>query len=189
VQQGALDSWSTRLTFQPGQNWSGQVSYGHLHSPEALFSQENQNRITSSVMYNRPLSNGNWASSLVWGRTRDTPDNLIENSYLLESTLRFHERNYAFTRIEDVDRTNELLLGEHPLPPNFKEQSAGRVQAYTFGFDRELASGITRAARLSTALGAQVTAYTPGARLQPVYGTDPIGVVVFLRIRPTGRRH
>jgi hypothetical protein len=186
VQQGALDSWSTRLTLQPGQNWSGQVSYAHLHSPEALFPHENQDRITASAIYNRPLRNGNWVSSLVWGRTRDLPDNLIENSFLLESTLQFHARNYAFTRIEDVDRTTELLLGEQPLPPNFQEQSAGRVQAYTFGYDRDLAAGVTRTAHLSTALGAQVTAYTPGTRLQPVYGTDPIGVVVFLRIRPMG---
>jgi hypothetical protein len=186
VQQGALDSWSTRLTLQPGQNWSGQASYAHLHSPEALFPHENQDRITASAIYNRPLRNGNWVSSLVWGRTRDLPDNLIENSFLLESTLQFHARNYAFTRIEDVDRTTELLLGEQPLPPNFQEQSAGRVQAYTFGYDRDLAAGVTRTAHLSTALGAQVTAYTPGTRLQLVYGTDPIGVVVFLRIRPMG---
>jgi hypothetical protein len=182
VQQGSIDSWSTRVTLQPGQNWSGQVSWGRLHSPEALFPTENQNRLTASALYNRPLRNGNWANSLVWGRTRDLPDNLVENSYLLESTLRFRARNYAFTRMEDVDRTNELLLGEQPLPPNFQEQSAGRVQAYTFGFDRDLG----RTPHISTALGAQVTAYSPGPRLEPVYGTDPIGVVVFLRLRPIG---
>ncbi len=184
VQQGALDSWSTRLTAQPGQNWSGQISYAHLHSPEALFPTENQNRLTASILYNRPLHNGNWASSLVWGRTRDLPDNLIENSFLLESTLQFAHRNYAFTRIEDVARTNELLLGENPLPPNFQEQSAGRVQAYTFGCDRDLG----HTAHLATALGAQVTAYVPGPRLDPLYGTDPVGVVVFLRLRPVGQK-
>jgi hypothetical protein len=198
VQQGAIDSWSTRLTLEPGRNWSGQYSWGHLHSPEQLFPDENQDRMTASVMYNRPFGPshsmptgapgpdatrpGNWATTLVWGRTRDLPDNLIENSYLLESTVRFRERNYAFTRIENVDRTNELLLGEHALPPNFQEESAGRVQAYTFGYDRDLG----HFPHLSTAFGAQVTAYRPGLRLQPVYGTDPMGVVIFLRLRPTG---
>jgi hypothetical protein len=183
VQQGALDSWSARVTVEPGQNWSGQYSWGHLHSPEALLPKEDQDRMTASVMYNRPLNkNGNWVSALVWGRTRDLGDNLIENSYLFESTLRFRDRNYAFTRVEDVDRTNELLLGEQPPPPHFQEQSAGRVQAYTFGYDRD----VGKLPHLSTALGAQVTAYAPGSRLQPVYGTDPMGVVVFLRLRPFG---
>ena len=183
VQQGPMDSWSLRLTLQPGENWSGQYSYGHLHSPEALFPTEDQDRMTASVMYNRPLAGkDNWASTIVWGRTRDLPDDLIENSYLLESTLRFLTHNYAFTRIEDVDRTSELLLGEKPLPPGFREEAAGRVQAYTFGYDRDLG----RISHLGTALGAQVTTYAPGSILQPVYGTDPVGVVVFLRVRPLG---
>lgn len=185
VQQGALDSWSTRLTAQPGQNWSGQVSYAHLHSPEALFPTEDQNRITASVLYNRPLRDGNWANSVVWGRTRDLPGNLVENSYLLESTLQFAHRNYAFTRMEDVARTNELLIGEGPLPPHFEEESAGRVQAYTFGYDHDLG----HTPHLATALGAQVTACEPGAQLERDYGTDPIGVVVFLRFRPTGHKN
>jgi hypothetical protein len=181
VQQGSIDSWSTRLTVQPGKNWSAQYSYGRLHSPEALFPTSDQERMTASVMYNRPSSNnGNWATTLVWGRTLDLPDNHIENSYLLESTLRFRSRNYAFTRIEDVDRTSELLRGEKPLPPNVAEEPAGRVQAYTFGYDRDLG----RIPHLATALGAQVTAYIPGSILQPVYGIDPMGVVIFLRIRP-----
>lgn len=191
VQQGAFDSWSARLTVQPGENWSGQYSYGRLRSPEALFPAENQDRMTASIMYNRPVGagrgggqEGNWASTLAWGRVRDLPDNLIENSYLLESTLRFRGRNYAFTRMENVDRTSELLLGEQALPANFREEPAGRVQAFTFGYNRD----VGRVPHLSVALGAQVTAYRPGSMLQPVYGTDPMGLVVFLRLRPVAGR-
>ncbi len=184
VQQGALDSWSTRLTLQPAQNWSGQISYGRLHSPEALFPTEDQARTTASAIYNRPLSQqDNWVSTVAWGRTRSLADNVIANSYLLESTLRFHTRNYAFTRIEDVDRTTELLLGEQPIPPGFAEEPAGRVQAYTFGYDRDL----PLLPHFETALGAQITAYTVGSRLEPVYGSNPMGAVVFLRIRPERR--
>ncbi|HTY50096.1 MAG TPA: hypothetical protein VMB48_10425 [Steroidobacteraceae bacterium] len=183
VQQGAIDSWSSRLTLQPGQNWSGQFSWGRLHSPEQLFPAEDQDRRTASLMYNRPLERtDNWVSTLIWGRTRSLSDNVIQNSYLFESTVRFRVRNDAWTRIEDVDRTTELLLGERPLPPGFEEEPAGRVQAYTFGYDRDL----PLLPHLATALGAQITAYTPGSRLQPVYGTDPVGVVVFLRLRPAG---
>jgi hypothetical protein len=186
VQQGPIDSWSMRLTVQPGQNWSGQYSYGRLHSPEQLAPTENQERMTASVMYNRPLGDGvkgNWASTVAWGRTRALGDNVVQNSYLLESTLRFAVKNYVWTRMEDVDRTTELLLGENPEPPGFQEEPAGRVQAYTFGYDRD----IDFISHLRTALGAQVTAYTVGSRLRPVYGSDPMGVVVFLRIRTAGK--
>ena len=37
INAGAIDSWSTRLTVQPGKNWSGQYSYARIASPEALF--------------------------------------------------------------------------------------------------------------------------------------------------------
>lgn len=183
VQQGAMDSWSTRLTLQPGQNWSGQASYGRLHSPEALFPSEDQARTTASAMYDRGVgAGGNWVSTLVWGRTRSLQDNVIQNSYLLESTAGFG-RNHAWTRIENVDRTTELLLGERPIPAGFHEEPAGRVQAYTFGYDRD----VFHIPGWSTAVGAQVTAYHAGSRLAPVYGTDPVGAVVFVRIRPVGK--
>jgi len=77
----------------------------------------------------------------------------------------------------------ELLLGENPLPPGFEEEPAGRVQAYTFGYDRDF----DVVPHIATAIGAQVTGYTVGSRLRPVYGTDPVGVVVFLRMRVVGR--
>jgi hypothetical protein len=174
VKQGAIDSWSTRLTVQPGQNWSGQYSYGRIHSPEALFPTEDQERMTASVMYNRPLAKGNWVSTLAWGRTRSLTDNVIQNSYLLESTLQFAKTNYVWTRMENVDRTSELLHEEGP------EEPAGRVQAYTFGYDRDF----HLMPHWATALGGQVSVYSPGSRLQPVYGSDPMGIVVFLRLRP-----
>ena len=102
IRQGGIDSWSTRLTLQPGKNWSGQYSYARIASPEDLYPQENQDRMTASVMYNRPLPQGNWASTIVWGRTRSLPDNAVFNSYLLESTVRFRGKNHVWTRLENV---------------------------------------------------------------------------------------
>ena len=180
IDQGKLDSWATRLTVQPGQNWSGQVSYARIKSPEALFADEDQARTTASVMYNLPVAHGNWASTLLWGRTRSLADDAKENSYLFESTLRFLDRNYAWTRIENAGRTNELLLGEQPIPPGFYEEPLTHVQAYTAGYDRE----VSRWHGLSTAVGAQVTVYGVGKPLQAIYGSDPVGVSVFVRVRP-----
>jgi hypothetical protein len=180
ISQGNIDSWSARLTIQPGKNWSGQYSYARIASPEALYPAENQERMTASIMYNRTLRNGNWASSVIWGRTKSLADNSKFNSYALESTLRFLTRNYTWTRIENVERSNELLLGENPLPPNFMEQPIGRVQAYTLGYDRDF----DLIPRLATALGAQVTIYRVGQNLVPVYGSHPAGVAIFIRVRP-----
>jgi hypothetical protein len=180
IHQGSIDSWSLRLTLQPGQNWSGQYSYSRIASPEALFPNENQERMTASVMYNLPLRRGNWASTALWGRTKSIPDNAIFDSYLFESTVRFRERNYAWTRIETVERSNELIVGENPLPPNFQEQPIGRVQAYTFGYDRD----IDLVPHLASAIGAQFMTYGVPDVLKQIYGSHPIGVAVFVRLRP-----
>jgi len=180
IDRGNIDSWSARLTLQPGKNWSGQFSYGRIRSPEALFPSEDQERMTSSIQYNHPLREGNWTNTVLWGRTRSLQDNSIFNSYALESTVRFRTRNYAWTRIENVDRSNELILGENALPPNFQELPIGRLQAYTFGYDRD----IDLIPHVASAVGAQVTAYGVGDRLRPTYGSRPAGVAVFLRIRP-----
>lgn len=178
-EQGAIDSWATRLTVQPGQDWSGQFSYARIASPEALFPNEDQERMTASVMCNRPVAHGNWASTAAWGRTRSLQDQSKENSYLLESTLQFKDRNYASVRLENAGRSNELLVGEHTLPPGFSEEPLTHVQAYTFGYDRD----VSVVPRVATAIGAQVTTYGVGKPLQPIYGTDPVGLQVFVRLR------
>jgi len=185
LDSGKIDSWSTRLTLQPGKNWSGQYSYARLTAPEALFPTEDQERMTASLMYNRPLTNGNlgngnWASTALWGRTRSLKDASIFNSYLLESTLRFATRNYIWTRIENADRSNELLLGQQPLPTGFTEKRIGRVQASTLGYSRD----IDVIPHLASAIGVQFTTYGVPDVLQSIYGTRPVGGLVFVRLRP-----
>jgi hypothetical protein len=180
ISQGTIDSWSTRLTVQPGKNWSGQYSYARIKSPESLFPTENQERMTASILYNRPLRNGNWASTILWGRTRSLEDNSIFNSYLFESTIRFHTRNYAWTRFENAERSNELILGENPLPPGFVEEPIGHVQAYTIGYDHD----IDLIPHLASAIGAQFTTYGVPDALEPIYGSHPLGGAIFIRLRP-----
>src|SRR5882672_5745436 len=88
--------------------------------------------------------------------------------------------NYVWTRMENVDRTDELLLGGSPEPPGFSERYFARVQAYTAGYERE----VGHIPHLSTALGAQFTWYGVPDVLKPTYGEHPVGGIVFLRIRP-----
>jgi len=179
ISAGAMDSWSARFTLNPAPNWSGQYSITRLKSPEQLFPGEDTLRMTASVTYNRQLTDGNWATTLLWGRNRDVPDGQVFNGYLAESTVRFANQNYTWTRVENVDRTNELLLGENPLPPGFEERFLARVQAYSFGYDREF----DFIPHISSAFGGQYTLYAKPASLDAIYGAHPMGVLLFLRFR------
>jgi hypothetical protein len=204
----AIDSYSSRVTFSPTQNWTSQYSIAHIVSPEALYPTENQQRQTASIMYNHPFgvhqhnttsmpgmnrsedmstpASGNWSTTLLWGRTKSLPqsghDASKENSYLLESLLQFHTRNYVWTRIENAGRSSELLLPPgSALPPNFTESPIGHIAAYTLGYDRDF--HITP--HLLAAPGAQFTTYVTPDILTPTYGHHPFGAVAFIRLRLT----
>jgi hypothetical protein len=183
IDSGTIDSWSIRATVNPARNWSAQYSFGHLTSPETLRPTEDLQRMTASVMYNRPMARGNWASTLIWGRNRNLKNGLVGNGYLAESTLRFAERNYVWGRIENVDRTRELLHDNRPVTTSFQENNVGRVQAYTAGYEHD----VDLVPHLATGIGAQLTVYHTPDTLKSIYGTDPIGAVVFLRFRPFGK--
>jgi len=185
LDSGKINSWSTRLTAQPGQNWSMQYSLAHLTSPESLHPGEDERRMTASIMFSRHLGRGEWTSMLLWGRNHVLPARENFNSYLAESTLRFAVNERVWTRIENVDRTNELLLGGAAEPAGFEERFLARIQAYSFGYDHEFhfIRGV------QTALGGQLTLYGAPAFLDPVYGGHPAGAILFVRVRPTGTGH
>jgi hypothetical protein len=174
IDSGKIDSWSTRATLNPTSNLSAQFSIAQLHSPEAVAPTQDLRRMTASATYNQRLKNGNWATMLLWGRNQSLSDGNVGNSYLLESTLKFMTRNAVWGRVENVDRTNELL----PLASS-PERYFARVQAYTIGYDREMG----HVPHLSQAIGGQVTWYGVPQSLIPFYGTHPVGVLVFFRVR------
>ena len=171
IQFAALDSWSGRASIAPGRNWTAQYSIGRLEHPEPL-EPGSQWRQTASVEYNRPWHDGSWATSMIWGRVHKIAvgDNL--NSYLLESTLNFRQRNYAFTRMELVEK-DELF-------PQAAVLSTYRIGAYTFGGVRDLIANKT----WQMGLGADVTLYSKPELLDAAYGDQPVSFQIFLRFRP-----
>jgi hypothetical protein len=176
IQLAALDSWSARLSVGPSRNWTAQYSYGRLERPEAL-EPGSEHRQTVSVEYVRPLDQGSWATSAVWGRKHKELENRILNSYLLESTLNFKARNYAFSRIELVDK--DELFPDAPTHPSF------RIGAYTLGGARDLIQS-----RLwQLALGADVTFYSKPTALNSAYGDNPVSFQAFVRVRPGSGSH
>ncbi|HTK96346.1 MAG TPA: hypothetical protein VL382_11990 [Terriglobales bacterium] len=172
-----MSSWSVRASFQPTSDWSMQYSFGRLVQPEAL-ELTDIDRQTASVTYNRPLAEGNWATTLLWGRNHKLAEDTVQNSYLLESTVNFQQKNYAYTRLELVDK-DELFPTLPPPAPSF------RIGAYTFGGVRDLVHN----AKAQIGLGADVTFYSKAAALDPVYGDTPVSFRIFLRFRPGQMQH
>jgi hypothetical protein len=123
------------------------------------------------------LRDGNWATSLIWGRKHKELENTTQNSYLLESTLKFLARDYAYTRLELVDK-DELF-------PQAATHPAYRIGAYTFGGVRDLVHN----EHWQIGLGGDVTFYSKPAVLNPIYGDNPVSFHVFLRIRPGFMQH
>jgi hypothetical protein len=176
IQFAPLDSWSARLSIAPSRNWTAQYSYGRLEHPEAL-EPGSQRRQTASVEYVRPFAKGSWATSAVWGRVHKEFDNHDLNGYLLETTANFKGRNYAFSRMELVDK--DELFPNNPSLPSF------RTGAYTFGGARDLVQS-----RLwQLAMGADLTFYSKPSTLDSAYGANPISFQVFLRVRPALSHH
>jgi len=176
IQTAAWDSWSGRATVAPGRDWTAQYSIGRLDHPEAL-EPGSQWRQTASVEYDRPLAAGNWVTSVVWGRVHKIATGANLNGYLLESTLNFLQRDYAFTRLELVDK-DELF-------PQATAHPAYRIGAYTFGGVRNLVQNRT----WQLGLGADVTVYSKPALLDAAYGEHPVSFQVFLRVRPGMEEH
>jgi hypothetical protein len=172
IQFAPLDSWSTRLSVAPSRNWTAQYSYGRLEHPEAL-EPGSQRRQTASTEYVRPFSRGSWATSVVWGRVDKVANNHTLNGYVLETTANFFTRNYAFSRLELVDK--DELFPSNPLHPSY------RIGAYTFGGAHDL----IRNRLWHLALGADLSFYSKPSALDSSYGKDPVSFQIFLRVRPT----
>lgn len=176
IQPAALDSWSARASVALSRNWVAQYSAGKLIHPEAL-EPGNEKRQSASLEYNRPLPEGNWATSVIWGRKRKEETATILNSYLVESTVNFLRHNYAYSRLELVDK--DELFPEAVVHPAY------RIGGYTFGGVRDL----VQSRDWELGLGADVTFYSKPAVLDSAYGANPVSFRVFLRVRPSLSEH
>jgi hypothetical protein len=171
---GGLDSWSARLTAAPAKDWSAQYSIGHLHSPEAQRPGEDVLRQTASIGYHHAWRPATLDALALWGRNHTIGSPTNWNGYLFEATSHIADRNSIWTRIENVDRTTDLLGASAPA----EETVIGRVQAYTGGYAHRIFSNRWSAYEL----GAQATAYNTPAPLRTQYGDHPTGVAAVFNI-------
>jgi len=175
IEVGAVDSWAIRLTGAPARDWIAQYSVGHLHSPEALHPQENVLRQTASIGFHHAWTPIELDATAVWGRNHTIGTEVNANGYLFEAEARLRQRQSLWTRVENDDRTTDLLGAS--APP--EESVVGRVQAYTGGY----AHRIWHSEWSALELGAQATSYTTPPRLLPYYGAHPFGVAAVLHWR------
>jgi hypothetical protein len=164
-----------RLTAAPASDWIAQYSAGHLHSPEMLHPQEDVLRQTASIGLHHTWTSTELDASAVWGRNHTDGTNVNANGYLFEAEARLRARQSLWTRIENDDRTTDLLGAQ--APP--EESVVGRVQAYTGGYAHRIVGTEWSALEL----GAQLTLYSAPPRLLPLYGAHPVGVAGVLHWR------
>lgn len=185
IQQGAIDSWSSRLWFFPGKNWAAQISTGRITHPEAL-QPGDQVRTTASVEYTKPMQGSSWASSVIWGRNHETATGRNLNSYLAESVVAIKRRNFVTGRVELVDK--DELFEDEPLVQQTLDILYGstfRIGAYTIGYTRD----IDLFRDVETGVGANFTAYSLPGAIKPYYGDRPIGGNIFIRFRLRPAEH
>ena len=175
IELGGIDSWSFRLSATPGKDWSEQYSLGHLHSPEAVHPVEDVLRQTGSIAYHHGTDLGALNAIAIWGRNHTDGSPINANGYLIEAALRPQGKQTVWTRIENADRTTDLLAAAAPA----LESVVGRVQAYTGGY----AHRVWSCKNASAELGAQFTGYRVPSRLVALYGEHPTGIAAVFSVR------
>jgi hypothetical protein len=174
IQVGGVDSWSTRLAVAPAKDWTGQYSIGHLHSPEAQHPREDVLRQTASIAYHHSWNLNSLDALALWGRNHTVASTVNANGYLFEATAHLHARHSIWTRVENVDRTTDLLGASAPN----EESVIGRVQAFTGGYAHHLYNNSWSVYEL----GAQITSYETPFALRALYGDHPLGAAAVLNI-------
>jgi hypothetical protein len=174
-----LDSWSARLTVNPADTISAQVSYGHLTSPESLAPGEDLDRVTASVQWSRPaFSRGSLAMTALWGA--NVGHHQASHSALVEAMLDLNGTSVPFARLEWVQKTgHDLVLPDRP-------EDRFDVFMASAGYVHRLGA----IGPLVPALGARVNIGAVPAGLESVYGTRvPVGAFVYLMLQPKRMEH
>ncbi len=167
-----FDSYSTRLTYNFSQDWSTQVSYGWLKSPEQLEPDIDQDRVTTSITYNKAWDQNNWQTTFAFGRNMKEPGSDTK-AYLIESSINIKEMHTVFTRFENVEK-DELFLEGDPLHGRiFRVNKASLGYIYDFTTWNKMKWGI----------GVVGSAHILPGDLEQAYGATPTSFMVFGRVK------
>jgi len=173
IEMPKLDSWSVRATWNPSPAWSAEVSYGALHSPEALHPEQNERRLIASASYSAH------GVDLTAGYSRkDIRGGRVLPAWLVEGTWAITKRHAVFGRFENVlndelfEREEQLGIAEPLIGEPF------RVSKFTAGYAYTLPLGKS----FAVALGAAASAYAKSDRLDEAYGRNPHSLTLFAKL-------
>lgn len=175
-----FNSWSSRLSYNPSQNWALQVSHGFIKSPEVLHPQEDINRTTASAIYSVPLKDNNILNAtIVWGQNK-SPGHEGENAVLAEGSWRknklaLHSRYEWVQKSAEELALDQAIYGSSLLP----------VNAFTVGFNYDL----FKIGKSRIAAGSQITFFHADKKLNNLYGKNPMSFEVYLRWHPERLKH
>lgn len=168
-----LSSASVRLSFNPTEHWSLQVSRGRLKSPEQLEPEVDADRTSASVSHHRvvPSLGGAWQTTFAWGRNAKEPGTTTD-ALVLESAMQWRQAHTIFSRYEHVEK--DELFGHH---------DPGHGQIFEVG---KLSLGYLHTwsvtPRINFGLGAVVSQHFTPRSLDVEYGSDPQSFTVFARL-------
>jgi hypothetical protein len=172
---GALDSWSTRVWYQPAPQWQMQVSHGFLKKPEALETGDVR-RTTASIDWLTTSGGDYTAATFAVGR--NDKQHGAFHAFLAELTSH-RGATSIYGRLESVDTETALL--QNPLAADAGlDLPPSMVTALTIGAARN----VTRWRGYEIGAGADVTLYAVPDALRAAHGDHPASVHVFLRVRP-----
>jgi hypothetical protein len=170
-----FDSYSARLSFNPNTNWALQVSHGWIKSPESLHAAENVERTIASAIFALPIGDEkSLNATALWGLNK-VKNHDGEHAALFEAAYRVKKIS-LYSRFEWVQKsTEELNLNE-----NIYGENLFGVNALSLGLNYD----ILKFSKFRTALGGQVSFYNTNNALNNLYGKNPVGGQVFIRIYP-----
>ncbi len=184
IEGGRIDSASARARFFLGGGWSAQVSHGFLKHPEPL-EKGDTHRTTASIGFGAD-GEGPFAASLIWGSNEERSGS--SRAWLLEAAWQMTPRWQIYLRAEQVDKDAELLRTKQVAADVGDPVPIARIRALTAGLVRDFAL----LPRLATGIGVDATLYDVPRSLRGVYGSSPVAVHAFLRMRwgtPHGGGH
>ncbi len=168
-----LDSATGRITFNPAKSLSLSASYASLHSPEDQTPGQDENRTTASVSYGKAIGGNDWfAATAYWGRNAHLGH--TSDAYLAEATL-FKKDWTTYFRYENVAKDELADVPDGTYKINKLTVGVTKDFAHRGGFD--------------FGVGGYTGLYAFPSSLRSEYGSFPVSLGVYFRIRPGRMSH
>lgn len=159
-----------RLSYSPLRGLNLRFSRGTWSRVDQLVAEGEVRRTSLSVNYTRPLTGGEWQTTVAWGRNKHR-DRQSLTGYLAETSLRFGGRHTAFGRFEQVgsDELNGVGLQQRDFV-RVNKLSAGYYQDLRRDPGGQIGVGLVASRHLLN------DSQTPA-------GTDPTSFMFFVRVK------